>query len=472
MKFIHIFFYLSLGVFFFISCDPRDEVLSTDTSLTLSFSQDTVFFDTLYTSIKEEDIDMRSITRRFTVYNRSESAVNISEISLSDPDGVYKVLINGQESDRVEDTFLRGRDSMVVFAEANIDYMNLDDIREYNGVVNFYTNGNRQEVYLNSYGQDPFYISGGPVVIGDVIWPKARPYIIMDSLYITESSSLTVEAGAHVVFDNEAKIQVSGSLKLMGTIEDTIRLESIRTDGKYYNSPGQWGGIIFDSLSEDNRIIGTYLKNATFGLYIYHPDNDDIIDLHIENTTIENISLVGVSVIAADVSVINSTISHTIEYAYAHASGGVCNFIYNTIVNENTGFFREKPSLAFESKEGEGDNAIVKEPIKLTLKNNIIWGSLSDEILLSLGVDEVSVIHNLIKTTDTNFDPSNILNEDPYFKFPYSYNYQLSEDSPARGAGVDVSDVIYDQVGKLRASPPDVGALEYTQDAVQEGGTK
>lgn len=461
LKFIHLYFLTILGVFFFISCDPQDEILSTDPNLRLSFSQDTVFFDTLYSSKEDEGIDMRSITRRFTVYNKSENAVNIAEISLSDPNDVYQLLVNGQLEDKVEDTFLRGGDSMLIFTEANIPYEDNDDIREYNGTVNLFTNGNRQQVILNAFAEDPYYIAGGAIVIGDITWSKGRPYMIMDSLYISESSSLTVEAGARLVFDNEAKIQVSGTLKLLGTVQDTIRLESIRLDGSYYDAPGQWGGIIFDSLSAANEIKNVYLKNATFGFYIYHPDQDDEIDLLIESSTIENISQVGVSVIGGDVSVVNTIISHTVSYAYAHASGGVCNFVYNSIINENTGFFRERPSVAFESLENE--NGVLNQ-IKLSMKNNIVWGSLSNELLIGEGVEEVNVIHNLIKVTSSDFDPSNILNEDPYFKQPYTYNYQLAEDSPARGKGVEIPEITTDQVGVIRVNPPDIGALQYVQD--------
>ncbi|KXX68296.1 hypothetical protein [Flammeovirga sp. SJP92] len=464
MRSIHPFFYIAIGLIFFTSCDPQDEILSTDPNLRLSFSQDTVFFDTLYTSKVDEGIDMPSTTQRFTVYNRSENAVNIAEISLSDPDNVYQLLINGQASDKVENTFLRGGDSMLIFAEANIPHENKDDIREFTGSVNLFTNGNRQEVILSAFAEDPFYVAGGAIVIGDVVWPKGRPYVIMDSLYVAESSSLTVEAGAKMVFNNDAKIQVSGSLKLQGTVQDTIRLESIRTDGRYFNSPGQWGGIIFDSLSSNNEVKGVHLKNATFGLYIYHPDEDDEIDLLIENSTIENISQVGVSVIKADVTVINSIISHTVSYAYAHASGGVCNFLYNTVVNENTGFFRDRPSLAFEAV---ADDKGVLTPIDLTLKNNIIWGSLSNEISILEGVNKLSVVHNLLKTNVEDFDPSNILNQDPYFKVPYSYNYQISEESPAREVGIDVEGINMDQVGVPRTSPPDIGALQYVPDTTE-----
>ncbi|NLR89658.1 hypothetical protein [Flammeovirga agarivorans] len=460
MKKEYIYTVIIAAIFSFCySCTPEDEVISTDPGFNLEFSVDTVYFDTLFTSKEDENIDMTSITKRFMVYNRTNNAVNISEISLSDPNSIYGLLINGFATEKVENTFLRGGDSMLILAEANIPYQDQSEILEYNAEVNFFTNGNRQNVTLNAFSEDPFYISGGPIVFGDVVWTKGRPYVIIDSLYIEQTSSLTAEAGTRIIFDNDAKLLVSGSLQLLGTTEDSVRLESIRLDNQYENAPGQWGGIIYDSLSHDNKIFGTFLRNATFGLYIYHPDNDTDVDLHIENSTIQNISQVGVSVINADVKVVNTIISHTISYAYAHASGGNCEFLYNTVVNSNTGFFRERPSVAFESE---------KEDIQLTFINNIIWGSLSNEFLISEGVVEKSITNNILKTESQEISTEdNLLNQDPYFRYPYSYNFQLADDSPARGFGVAIEGITTDQIGNNRTTPPDVGALQW-QEEVEE----
>ncbi|AZQ60660.1 hypothetical protein EI427_00095 [Flammeovirga pectinis] len=451
-----------MGLLFTLpSCEPTDEVLSTDPSISLIFSQDTVFFDTLYTSKEDENIDMSSIAKRFTVYNPSGNAINISEISLNDPNDVYSLLINGDASSSVENTFLRGGDSMIIVAEANIPYEDESTIREFSADVNLFTNGNKQNVVLNAFGEDPYYIAGGNVVIGDLIWDPGRTYLLIDSLYITEGSSLTINAGARLVFDNNAKIQVSGSLQLLGTPQDTICLESKRLDGKYENSPGQWGGVIFDSLSHDNKIYGSHIKNSTYGLYIYHPDNDDVIDLDIQNSTIHNVSLVGVSSIKADVRIVNTIISHTVSYAFAQASGGVCEFLYNTIVNENTGYYRDVPSVAFESIL---DNTQDNEEIKLTLTNNIIWGSLSNEFNVSDGVSLVSLTNNIIKTTSDEYSDNNILNQDPYFRYPYSYNFSLADDSPARGKALSIPNITIDQIGNPRTTTPDIGALQWVEE--------
>ncbi|OHX67728.1 choice-of-anchor Q domain-containing protein [Flammeovirga pacifica] len=451
--------YIGTLLLLLIGCTPDDEVISTDPSFRLAFSADTVFFDTLFTTKEDEGIDMRSVTQRFTVYNSSENAVNISEISLNDPNSVYSILVNGQREEIINNTLLRGGDSMLVLTEANVPYQDENDVRELNADISFFTNGTRQSVQLNAFAEDPLYISGGAILVGNVTWQKGRPYVITDSLYVSENSTLTAEAGTRIIFDNEAKIAVSGSLQLLGTPQDTIRLESIRLDGQYENAPGQWDGLFFDSLSKNNIIHGALIRNARVGILMYHNDNDDVIDLDIEGTTIRNMSQVGVAITNADVRIVNTIISHTLSYAYAHASGGKCDFLYNTVVNSNTGFFRENPSVAFES---------TNEPIELNMINNIIWGNLSNEIVITEGVNN-SITNNILKTISDQYDPeNNLINIDPYFKSPYTYNFDLADDSPARSAGIDINGITIDQRGNERLSPPDIGALQWIQETDSE----
>ena len=60
---------------FMMHCSPADKINSSP-SLRLSFSTDTVLFDTVFTTIG-------SSTRSFKVYNRNNYRVNISDIHLA-----------------------------------------------------------------------------------------------------------------------------------------------------------------------------------------------------------------------------------------------------------------------------------------------------------------------------------------------------------------------------------------------------
>ena len=79
MKKIYIAIVISLLLiipeWIFVSC-VRDEDYITDSSVVLKFSQDTVSFDTIFTTVG-------SVTKRVTVYNKESEAVKINSITLS-----------------------------------------------------------------------------------------------------------------------------------------------------------------------------------------------------------------------------------------------------------------------------------------------------------------------------------------------------------------------------------------------------
>ena len=57
-----------------------------------------------------------------------------------------------------------------------------------------------------------------------------------------------------------------------------------------------------------------------------------------------------------------------------------------------------------------------------------------------------------------------IVNSDPKFKDAYGNNYNLSEDSPAIGAGNSIYlQSAFDLNGNPRGNPPTIGAFEYQQ---------
>ena len=82
-----LFTLLSIGIIGFFGCKNKDNV-STDPNARLSFSVDTLHFDTVFTTLS-------SITRNFKVYNRGTETVNISSIKLEGgSNSYYNININ------------------------------------------------------------------------------------------------------------------------------------------------------------------------------------------------------------------------------------------------------------------------------------------------------------------------------------------------------------------------------------------
>ena len=115
----HYFYILFLSVLW-ISCSLQDENISVDTSLQLIFSNDSVAFDTLLS-------ESRSSTRRLSVYNPNDEAIEFSSISLGKGGGSdYSVIINGKKTNSVVAEKLNGGDSLLILVEVNPAKRNQD----------------------------------------------------------------------------------------------------------------------------------------------------------------------------------------------------------------------------------------------------------------------------------------------------------------------------------------------------------
>jgi hypothetical protein len=96
-----------------------------------------------------------------------------------------------------------------------------------------------------SFAQTP--VPGGPV---SGIWTAAgSPYYILGEIAIAEGQSLVIEPGVRVEFQGHYKFKVQGSLKAVGTYNDTIIFTINDTTGFHDITipDGGWHGIRFGS---------------------------------------------------------------------------------------------------------------------------------------------------------------------------------------------------------------------------------
>src|SRR4051812_36217816 len=112
------FFIGSLFLLNLLACSRKDEELSTSPSDRLSFSEDTVFFDTLFTTVG-------SITKRLIVHNPNKNKVRVSQILLAGgSNSSYSVIINGRTGNRINDLEILGKDSVYILISVKIDPSN------------------------------------------------------------------------------------------------------------------------------------------------------------------------------------------------------------------------------------------------------------------------------------------------------------------------------------------------------------
>ena len=117
----------------------------------LSFSLDTLVFDTVFTTIG-------STTQQFKIYNNENKTLIIEEIELmGGSNSFFRMNVDGISQNIIKDTKILGNDSLFAFIEVTLttNGQTLPLIIE--DSIRFRTNGVDQYVKLAVWGQDAYF---------------------------------------------------------------------------------------------------------------------------------------------------------------------------------------------------------------------------------------------------------------------------------------------------------------------------
>ena len=441
-----------------VNCEPAEERFTNSPNASLTFSTDTLLFDTVFTEVT-------SITRRFNVFNPNDNQVLISSLSLGGGNSSpYNLIVRGQQGRSFENLPLLGGDSLLVLVDVEIDPRDENlPFLEKDSVV-FITNGNVQDVKLVAFGQDANFIVGDSILPCNTVWTADRPYVLFGSVLVDTLCQLTIEPGTQIFADVNSFLIVRGTLNALGTPENRILFRNVRLEDDFENSFGQWGGIAFAQGSNNNRIEYTDIRNGTVGLNLDTQDQDDLPELVVTNTRIENMSGAGIFGIGADLRAENVLVNNCFDFVLLAIGGGNYELDHCTFANFSFDFFRDNPVSAFSTALPQDDGSNLIFDVNLRIRNSIIWGSLPDDELIfdnSEGGSIFAEISNslLRSTNDQLAINGNILNEDPLFIDEFNFDYNLDTLSPAQDTGIFIG-INSDIEGNLRDSIPDIGAFE------------
>ncbi len=447
---IHLLVILVIGVF---ACMPQEEIITTDNGAQLSFSDNAVVFDTIFTSIG-------SITKLLKVYNPNKRAVVIQDISLGgQQNSPYDVLVNGRPLADARSARLIGGDSLLILVKVNINPRNESlPFIVYDSLL-FHTNGNLQNVKLLAWGQDANFIRYSDASSTcDQVWTDGKPFVIYDSVVVAPSCKLTLEAGTQVYSFTNASIIIKGSLEVQGTPEKPVLFTSFRKE-EYYQQPGQWGGIVFTQTSSGNKITGAEIRNATTGIRITSKDVNVLPKLSVENTVIKNTFQAGIAAVHADITVVNSVIANSVGSLFTGEGGGNYSFNHCTLAS----YISATPAIlmnpVYKNKDIE-----LSGKLSWQMQNSVVWGNSPKEIMLNNHENADLTTHINYNFMRTDLGPvlngsNNTVNVDPKFTKHEIYNFKPDTLSPLINAGIP-SNVTKDITGKLRDSQPDIGAYE------------
>lgn len=448
-----------MGLIFVLACEPSEEQITSSESAGLTFSADTVLFDTLFTTVG-------SITKRLKVYNRNDNAVRIDRIALGKGENSsYSIIVNGNEGTEFVDEVILGKDSMLVLVSVHIDPMDNDLPFLVKDSVVVHANGNFGHVKLVAWGQDAIFL-GDQVIDCNTTWTSNRPYVLYDTVLVDTLCVLNIDPGARIFIENNISMFVKGSMRINGTVDNKVIIRNTRLDPKFDIAPGQWGGLFFLEGTFDNVIEHAVISNGQIGIRLGSPDADDIPEISIGNTIIEHMSSTGILSFTSDLYVYNTVIYNCGDLLIGNLAGG--NYLYEhcTFSNDPNDFFRDGPSVIIS------DNFIIPDQLELSgnlnigITNSIIWGRENDEFVLDgsagrvLGVD---ISNNIIRSTDQELvNLGNIINQErnyPGFYDSRIFDYRLDSLANARNAGNDIG-ILTDILGNDRDEMPDFGAYE------------
>lgn len=483
MKKQHILYLMLALLFLGYSC-KKENPISNDPSLKLSFSTDTLLFDTVFTSLG-------STTHHLMIYNKHDDDLKISSIRLlGGEDSPYRLNLDGESGTEFYDKVIPANDSLFSFMRVTINPNDLNTPFVVEDELEFITNGNTQTVKLLAWGQNANYIVADKVVIigGEpypyhivadslqtTVWTKEKPYVVYGYALINSYGTLRIEEGTRIYCHQNGGILSwsDGQLIIDGTAEEPVIIQGDRLEPYYQNTPGQWQQILMmdGRAGADHRISHAIIRNGTIGLNSQSVLKPTECALRIDNTIVENQSGYGLFSILYAVEAKNFVIANC-GFANFWAFGGDYRLVHGTIANYWDANEHNK-NLAVQvtnyAKDAQTEQ-LFYYPFHMEMDNCIVYGKQKDEFSTQFSAEADSTFvldHCLVKSEKFNGNMVGfnhcLFNMEPYFA-DYKGNFHIdSIASSVIGTGNPIfgNEVPYDLDGVARAGMPDIGAYQY-----------
>ncbi len=493
--------FLSLYCAISLTSCVKEDKFNTDSSFRLAFSNDTITFDTIFTTTS-------SAFRELRVYNDGNDPIKISSIFIPQGDqSRYRITVDGIMGNSVSDVEILPKDSISIFVRVNINPNDKTTPFIVSDSIMFNINGSTQKVMLSAYGRNAYYHvpdynsnryfvylddkmrerriyysladeggakSGVEISGGTIKWKTDKPHVVVDYCVVDSTQILELASGTDIYLSSKGRLWVynSGTLKVSGTTNSPVTFQGTRLESFYQDVPGQWEGIWLSVGSKDNEIDNAIIRNSNIGLLIDSCVNANPT-LKLSNTIIKNAHMYGILAQGAAVDAENVVVSNCGQSAVALTIGGRYNFRHSTIGNYWNGGTRVTPSVIlnnwYEDRDG---NIHVRNLDQAYFGNCIIYGNIENELSLS-GRTEGNFIYSfrncLIKSSQSfnisGFtDCEALRNKDPKFVDTKHNDLRLQTGSPAVGQGNSDDGLLvpYDIKGFARSFNPTLGAYEQT----------
>jgi hypothetical protein len=474
----------------FFACKDDFENYSNNPQDLLSFSVDTLSFDTVLTTVN-------SPVLAFRVHNKNAKPLLISSVRLSEgANSDFKINVDGMAGTVFENVELLAKDSLLVLVDVKPKENGLFNPTLLNDYIIFEIHNIQQKVVLEAYGQD-VYTWRGVIISTDSVLNNQKPYLIYDSLVIDKDATVEIGEGSVFYMHNDAQLIIKGTIKIKGTVEKPVIFRGSRTDYMvsipYDLIPGQWGGVRFAPESYGNVLENVRIRNGKYGMTLEVSDDPERNKLYMKNVVLTNVSDTLLHAVNSNIIAENCEFSNA-KGALLYLIGGSHRFIHCTAAN----FYPYHRELGWTNSDNEtlilttdvlnwdGENDYFPV-INAEFINSIFWGgrsSTTSGIKISKGSPDRDIPYLfkncLLPNKEMNDDRfvECLFQIDPLFLktdpndierktwYP-SFDFMLQKDSPAKNvADIEIANQIpFDLKGYNRLSDghPDLGAYEYNE---------
>ena len=475
----------------------------------IRFSSDTVYLDTIFTSIGSSTYNLR-------IYNQADHNIKIGSIRLDQgSDSQFRLNVDGMHGQDFNDVEILANDSMYVFIETTVDikdyaanapeFLYNDQLLVDEQTVELITlvkdaiflypereNGFKEIIPLgadeegNEFGIEGFYLEDD-----ELVFTNERPYVIYGYAGVPSEKTVRFEAGARIHFhDNSGLIAAeSSSVHVLGEQsadaemqEGEVIFEGDRLEPFFENIPGQWGAIWLTAGSTNHIFRHATIKNASVGILMDYNDETENPTLVLEQTQIHNSSAVGLWAKTGHVRAVNSIFGNAGNASFFGNIGGSYEFTHCTFANYWNRSFRSTPAVILNDyvQISETEDFIV--PLeKAVFANCIIDGNQTVEFSveqkgdqeLSFSIDHTALRFSPADETifenpyydfsSSNLYPKLILNKQTAFHQPSTNDFRISQESEVIGLGksTHAASVPVDLNGVDRTNLPDLGAFQH-----------
>lgn len=477
-------FMVLTGVLCVLLSACQSEILTDDPANKLSFSHDTVLFDTVFTS-------MGSSTKRVMVYNPNKKALLIDRVEISRGKSFYINLDGENQMENLRDITVRGGDSLFLFVRAQIDPLDSNSPVLVEDTLSFYLNNQRQQLYLQAYGQDVEIIRGknGRLDTAQLHLSSSKPYLIYDTLLV--AGNLRIDEGATLYMHAGASIYAYGSVSAKGTQERPIVIRGDRMDMLFDSVPyrvasGQWNGLYLMHVEGMFRpkyeLDYVDILSGSIGIYAYSENTTLRPQLTLTNARIHNHSVYGLVLQNVDATVANTEISNCASYC-VYLAGGKHDFVHNTIasyfgfpyttINIHNNILREDVAAVYINNLSKN-----MAPTTTSFYNCIIEGARKNNLVLATPLSayyEGKFVGNYMRADSlpaavaahnvyASDSDTVVFRNTHYLLREYKYyDFRLDSLSPARGIADSIAALSfpYDRAGLRRKPQPDAGCYEW-----------